>query len=163
MAEQIGIVIQTEPGGWARVLTDRKGACGGCHGGHGGGCRGCLTSAKFESRVTNPVGAKAGDIVRIALCSEALLKGVAIIYLLPVLALLIGAFAGTWIAGHMGWPASAGGVFGAFAGISAAAFLLIRVNRSKWARQRLTPTVLGVVSSEKPTHHSMSTGHAFCK
>ena len=155
MAEQIGIVIQTEPGGWARVLSDRKGACGGCHGDHGGGCRGCLTSAKFESRVTNPVGAKAGDVVRISLRTEDLFKGAAVLYVLPVIALLIGAFAGAWIAGHIGWSASVGGVFGAFAGISAAAVLLIRVNRSKWARQRLTPTVLGVVSSSSPTINSV--------
>ena len=30
MAEQIGIIVENEANGLARVLTDRKGACGGC-------------------------------------------------------------------------------------------------------------------------------------
>jgi len=162
MAEQIGIVIETEPGGWARVLTERKDACGGCHSGHGSGCRTCLTSAKFESRVINPVGAKPGDVVKIALRSEDLFKGAVILYILPILALIMGAFAGTWGARYVGGSEGIGGVFGALVGISAAVFFLIRLDRSKWVRQRLTPTVLGVLSSEGSHSNSVNVGHTCC-
>ena len=66
MVEQIGIVIRTEQGGWAKVQTDRKSACGDCHSGLGGGCHGCLAGANFISRISNPLGAKPGDVVQIA-------------------------------------------------------------------------------------------------
>ena len=51
MAEQIGIIVENEANGLARVLTDRRGACGGCHSGPSK-CHGCLsTSGKLESHV----------------------------------------------------------------------------------------------------------------
>ena len=62
MAENIGIVIKAEADNHAQVVVDRKGACGGCQP-TGGGCRSCLASAKIQSRVANPVNAKAGDLV----------------------------------------------------------------------------------------------------
>ena len=36
MAENIGIVIKTESGTYAQVVTDRKSACGGCQSTSGG-------------------------------------------------------------------------------------------------------------------------------
>ncbi|MEJ2639080.1 MAG: SoxR reducing system RseC family protein [Desulfosarcinaceae bacterium] len=162
MVEQIGIVIQTEPDGWASVQTDRKSACGGCHSGPGGGCHGCLAGGKFIGRVSNPVGAKPGDVVKIAMRSEDLFKGAVMLYLLPIVTLLIGAFTGNWAAGLIGWPQVAGSILGAFAGVGIAVFLLIRIDRSNWTRKRLTPAVLGVLSSEKPAAHSADVGHACC-
>ena len=49
---------------YAQVVTDRKGACAGCQSSPGG-CRSCLTGAKMESRVANPVGAEPGDLVKV--------------------------------------------------------------------------------------------------
>ena len=53
---------------YAQVVTDRKGACGGCQSSPGG-CRSCLTGAKMESRVANPVSAEPGDLVKVHLSS----------------------------------------------------------------------------------------------
>ena len=147
MAEQIGIIIGIEPDGRARVLTDRKGACGGCHSGHGG-CQSCLSGAKFESRVDNPLGAQTGDIVKISLSSKDFFKGAAILYLMPVVALLIGAFTGTWIGGRMGWSQSAAGVFGALAGIGLAAMFLIRADRKQASGRGLRPCIVEVLASD---------------
>jgi sigma-E factor negative regulatory protein RseC len=162
MAEQIGIVIRTEPDGWASVQTNRQSACGGCHSGPGGGCHGCLASAKFVSRVTNPVGAKPGDVVKITMRSEDLVKGAIILYVLPIVFLLIGAFAGNWAAGLIGWSQAAGSILGAFFGFGIAVFLLSWIDRSKWTKKRLTPSVLGVLSSEKSSKSSADVGHACC-
>jgi sigma-E factor negative regulatory protein RseC len=162
MVEQIGIVIRTEPGSWATVQTDRKSACGGCHSGPGGGCHGCLAGAKFISRVSNPGGAKPGDVVQIAMRSEDLFKGAVLLYVLPIVTLLIGAFTGNWAAGLIGWPQVAGSILGAFTGVGIAVFLLIRIDRSNWTRKRLTPTVLGVLASGKPAAPSAEVGHACC-
>ncbi|MEJ2638123.1 MAG: SoxR reducing system RseC family protein [Desulfosarcinaceae bacterium] len=162
MVEQIGIVIQTESDGWASVQTDRKGACGGCHSGPGGGCHGCLATTKHISRVSNPVGARPGDMVKIAMRSEDMFKGAIILYVLPIVTLLVGAFIGNWIAGLIGWPQTAGSIFGAVSGLAFAVLLLSRIDRSRWVRQRLTPTVLSVLASQKRAGHPGGGKHACC-
>ena len=148
MAEQIGIVTEIDPGGWARVLTDRKGACGGCHSDHGGGCRSCLAGAKFESRVTNPLGAKPGDVVKVSLRSRDFFKGAAMLYLFPVVALMVGALAGSWILERVGLQPTAGGILGALVGVCIAAFFLVRLDRSRIAKSSLIPSVVEVLSSD---------------
>jgi sigma-E factor negative regulatory protein RseC len=160
MAEQIGIVTEIDPGGWARVLTDRKGACGGCHTSHGGGCRSCLAGAKFESRVTNPLGAKPGDVVKVSLRSRDFFKGAAMLYLLPVVALLVGALAGAWMGELIGWAQTPGGILGAVIGIGLAALFLVRVDRSRIAKSSLIPAVVEVLSSEKPSSGPGTGNHA---
>jgi sigma-E factor negative regulatory protein RseC len=162
MAEQIGIVTEIDPGGWAHVLTDRKGACGGCHSDHGGGCRSCLAGAKFESRVTNPLGAKPGDVVKVSLRSRDFFKGAAMLYLFPVAALLVGAFTGPWALGLVGVAPTAGAIFGAIAGIGFAAFCLVRLDRSRIANSSLIPSVVEVLSSEKPSSPPGVNNHACC-
>jgi sigma-E factor negative regulatory protein RseC len=149
MAEQIGIVTEIDPGGWARVLTDRKGACGGCHSDQGGGCRSCLAGAKFESRVTNPLGAKPGDVVRVVLRSRDFFKGAAVLYLFPVAALLLGALTGSWVLGLVGLEPTAGAIFGALAGVGIAGLCLVRLDRSRIAKSSLIPAVVEVLSPEK--------------
>jgi sigma-E factor negative regulatory protein RseC len=161
MAEQIGIVTGIEPGGWAKVLTDRKGACGGCHS-IGGGCHGCLAGSKFESRVINAVGAQPGDLVKVSLSSKNFFKGAAMLYLFPIMALLAGAIAGTWAAGRIGWTETTGGVLGAIIGIGIAVVLLIRLDRSQLTRRYLTPTVVEVLSTDKLSPQTPAAKHACC-
>ena len=162
MAEQIGIVTGIDPGGWARVLTDRNGACGGCHSGHGGGCHTCLAGAKFESRATNTVGAQPGDLVKVSLDPKRYFQGAAMLYLLPVTALLIGALVGVWGSGHAGWSQTAGGILGAIMGISVTVLFLIRFDRSQSAVRSLTPTVVEILSSGKSAASPTKVKHACC-
>lgn len=48
----------------------------------------------MESRVANPVGARPGDLVELHLASGNFYTGAAILYLLPVVGVLLGAFLG---------------------------------------------------------------------
>ena len=96
MAEHLGIVVETISADEASVTVDRKDACGGCES-SASGCKTCLAGAKLEGRVTNRVGAKPGDLVKVHLASDNLFIGAAILYLLPVVALLCGAFVGAWL------------------------------------------------------------------
>jgi sigma-E factor negative regulatory protein RseC len=161
MAEQIGIIIGIEPDGRARVLTDRKGACGGCDSSHGG-CHSCLAGAKFESRVDNPLGAQQGDIVKISLCSKDFFEGAALLYLMPVVALLIGALAGAWIGDRFGWPQSTAGVLGAVAGIGLAVLFLIWADRSQAAGHGLRPRIVEVLGSASTSSQSAAVKPACC-
>ena len=162
MPERIGIITGIDPEGWARVISDRNGACGGCHSGHGG-CRSCLAGSKFESRATNTVGAQQGDLVKVRLNSSSFFKGAALLYLLPIAALMIGAFAGAWGAGPIGWQQTTGALLGAVAGIGIAVLVLIRLDRSQSARRSLTPSIVEILSgrSSSPAQ-APPTKHACC-
>lgn len=147
MAEHIGIVIKKESNRYVRVITDRKGACGGCHA-TAHGCRGCLTSSKMESRVANPLGAEPGDLVKVHLSSRGLFTGAAILYLLPVLGLLSGAFTGTWAAAAYGVAESFGSVGGAVAGLAMGFVGVIALDRSPRVRSRIMPTITAIVKTK---------------
>ena len=146
MAHQIGIVLSSEMGGWARVVTDRKGACGGCQS-SASACRSCLTSAKLESRVTNPIGARTGDVVKISLPSANLFKGAALLYLLPVATLFLGAIAGMWLGTELGWSEFTGPVLGTLAGIIIGFGAVVRMGRSRKMRHEMTPAITAIVDA----------------
>jgi sigma-E factor negative regulatory protein RseC len=145
MAEHIGIVIKTEPGNYAQVVADRKGACGGCQS-TPGGCRSCLASAKIESRVANPVNAETGDLVKIRLSSANLLTGAAILYLLPIVGILLGAFAGVLASTAFGLTEIIGSIGGAITGLIVGYTAVIALDRSPSIRRRIMPTITTIVA-----------------
>jgi len=144
MAEHIGIVVKKESNKYAQVVTDRKSACGGCQS-TPHGCRSCLTSVKMESRVANPLGAEPGDLVKIHLSSASLFTGAAILYLLPILGLLLGAFMGTWASAVYGLTELFGSIGGAAAGLCIGYAGVIVLDRSPRIRRRIMPTITAVL------------------
>ena len=147
MADRIGLVIGNENDGRARIIIDRKGACGGCHT-TGSGCRSCLSSAKMESLVLNPVGARSGDIVQVSLKSGNLLIGAALLYVLPVLALLGGALIGSAESSVAGWDGTSATVLGGGAGLAIGFGLVMGLDRCSWVRRRLAPRITAILVSE---------------
>lgn len=145
MAEQIGIIVDHDTNGMARVLTDRKGACGGCHSGPSK-CRSCLTtSGKLESSVFNPIDAGVGDMVRITLSPKELFKGAALMYLLPITTLILGAVGGLWWGDGSGWGDGAS-VIGGLVGLVLGFWAVTRLGRSPQLSRRMTPTITEVVA-----------------
>jgi len=145
MAEQIGIVIENEANGLARVVTDRKGACGGCHSGPSK-CRSCLTSAKLESHVFNPINAGVGDVVKISISPANLFKGAAIMYLLPIATLILGAVGGLWLGGTSGWG-DRGSVLGGLTGLVFGFWAVTRLGRSRRLSRQMTPIISEIVTA----------------
>jgi len=144
MAEHIGIVIKKESDRYAQVVTDRKGACGGCES-TPHGCRSCLSSAKMESRVANPLGAEPGDVVKISLSSTNLYTGAAILYLLPILGLALGAFTGVWTSTIFDFTEMFGSIGGAATGLGAGIAAVVVLDRSPRIRRRIMPTITAIL------------------
>ena len=145
MAEHIGMVIKKESGRYAQVVTDRKGACGGCQS-TPNGCRSCLASAKMESRVSDPLGAEPGDLVKVHLPSTSLFTGAAILYLLPILGLLLGAFMGVWASRAFGQTELFGSIGGAIAGLVVGYAAVMVFDRSPRMRRRIMPTITAILT-----------------
>ena len=146
MAERIGIVIKKESDRYAQVVTDRKGACGGCQS-TPHGCRSCLSNAKMESHVANPVGAEPGDLVKIHLSTENLYLGAAIFYLIPIIGLLMGAFIGAWASAAYGLTGAVAIIGSAAAGLAIGFAVVMVLDRSAGIRRRIMPTITDVLKS----------------
>ncbi len=146
MSTNIGIILDNGADGFARVKSNRSGACGGCDG-SSGHCHSCLASSQIISRVANPINARPGDTVRVELDSREVFKGAAVLYLLPVLTLMVGAFAGSGVGKYIGLSDSAGSVIFSLVGLLIGLFLVKAFDRSNWARRKLSPAITGVVSS----------------
>ena len=86
---QIATVEKILDAGFVEISVPRKSACGhDCE-----ECAGCgMTGAAIHARASDPVGVKPGDKVVVQSATKTLLGVVALVYLLPVVAFLLGYF-----------------------------------------------------------------------
>ena len=120
MLVETGIVDSIQ-GRIAQVRTQRKEACAtcsvkaGCHTLGGG-------SQEMLVEVDNPAGAKTGDRVEVVFRASSFLRASFLLYMVPVLGLLVGVFAGESLAPRWGLSPQAGSMWGALilAGVTGA-------------------------------------------
>ncbi len=134
--EQQVKVVRTDPDGTAQVLHIRQSACSGdCH-----KCSGCgAVQQKMIITAKNPIGARAGEIVKMETESAPVLTAAVMLYILPLIAFFAGC-----VAGQLLWqqPVVGGGI--AFAlGI----LLAIVYDRRVLRRKKITYTITGYVNS----------------
>jgi sigma-E factor negative regulatory protein RseC len=131
MLETRAVVVQVE-GQRAFVQASQSGGCGQCS---GKGCGTAKLSQLFCSQlrqfqVDNPINARVGDQVVVSVADGTVLRGIGLVYLLPLLLLAVGAALGNVAAPELdqrdGYAAA-----GAFVGL-ACGFVL-----SKWLAVRL--------------------------
>lgn len=96
MLETRAIIVQVE-GQYALVQADQANGCEQCN---GKGCGSGKLSRLFCSKprqfqVDNPINASVGDEVVISVAEGAVLRGVVLVYLLPLLLLVMGATLGS--------------------------------------------------------------------
>ena len=85
--EQIVRVKSVSADGRAQVLHVRQSACSGdCH-----KCSGCGAAQEgIVLTVDNPIGAKTGDLVTIEAATGPVLRGAAVLYMMPLLLFFLG-------------------------------------------------------------------------
>lgn len=94
MVEEEGIIVNVIDGR-AIVKAQRSGMCGSCS-----ASKSCHMEGEKDMMIEarNPVEAKVGQRVKIALASRSILYASIVIYLIPLMSLFIGALAGRWVA-----------------------------------------------------------------
>lgn len=148
MSYRIGIVRKTEPNGYAQVETERKTVCGECE--HQKMiCYGCLLHPKIVGRVANPVGAGKGDTVKVYLSSKKLFLAAGLFYLVPMLALLLGAFLGLSISGTFNLPESAATLGSAVAGFLLGILIVTLLGRTNLLTKLFQPVITTIISSNE--------------
>lgn len=128
MIDALGTITALD-GKYALVLMDESG-CGRCH--EQGGCGGnnlgkMFCSAPRTFRVLNPRNSVIGERVTIAIAEGVVRRSATLVYGLPLLALFVGALAGSALAGETG--AIVGSTIG----------LLFSWRLLRYAQQRMVP------------------------
>jgi len=110
MISEEGIVKEIK-GNKAIVKVERSSACRHCSA--RGSCGIDLDSQEVLIEVENRLHAKIGDKVELSVPSGSLLKMAALVYILPILSLLLGAYEGGKVALKLGLSSSTGSILGA--------------------------------------------------
>lgn len=115
MPHKTGLVVETSADGWAEVITDKLDACAQCVSSRS--CHSDCRSIRMVTRVRNNAGARAGDTVAVFISSSSVLKSAAILYLIPITFLMIGAGAGALLGQKFGLEESAATMLFALVGL----------------------------------------------
>ncbi len=123
MLETLARVVETRPGAAVVEILGRAG-CGQCASGKpcgSGILTGLLPSRARRFLVDDPIGARTGDEVVVAVDDGALLRGSVAVYAVSLAAVLLGALLGGWL---LPQSADAGAAAGAVLGLLGAPFLI---------------------------------------
>jgi sigma-E factor negative regulatory protein RseC len=147
MSDERGIVEKVEPG-YAWVKTKRSSACSSCGSRHH-----CLTQGgdQMVVKAQNTAQAKKGDEVELYLSTKTKLKGTAIVYLIPVFGIFVGAFSANPLSAAIGMNPSLGMALFTLTGLVSAGFLMRYLANRMDSKQALTPLVKRVVTSARST------------
>lgn len=161
MAEEQGLVTSTTEDGWAKVATERKDACGDCGTSHC--CVSFGSSSEMVIKALNRAGAKVGDLVCVSLSSRTVVRGAAIVYLIPLAGLLSGALIGGGLEQRL--PISETGAVAAFGFVGLFLGFVITALISRWmsARKRLTPVITRIIKPGVQPPESSTALDPVCK
>ena len=147
MSAERGTVEKVEAG-WAWVKTKRSSACSSC-----ASRSHCLTQGGDQMLVKaqNTARAKKGDEVELYLSTGTKLKGTAIVYLIPVFGLFVGAFSANPLSAAIGMNPSLGMAVFTLTGLVLSIFLMRYLANRMDSTKALTPLVKRVVFSARTT------------
>ena len=136
MLETRAIILQVE-GQYALVKANRANGCEQCQGkGCGAGKLSQLFCSKpRQFKVDNPINASIGDEVVISVAEGAVLRGIGLVYILPLLLLVMGAMLGSIGAESLGQRdayAVTGALFGLAGGFIMAKWIAVRQAGSRF-------------------------------
>lgn len=142
MTQEFG-TIETVDREWAWVKTQRKSACAHC--GHKDHCQMVEGEDRMLVKAKNAAAGREGDEVELYLSAKTQLKCVFMVYMVPVIGLIVGAFLGNGVSPHIGLGPNVGIFLFAAAGLVGAFMLTRRFANRMETKNALTPLVKRVV------------------
>ncbi len=126
----------------AMVRMQQRSACAACS--SKDGCR--VSSDKAVMiEVVNDLQAQVGDRVEISMGSASLLKVSFLVYFIPVLALIVGALAGDYLARPLHMQASLASILGAVIAMGITFYILKRLDRANKPEKGYQPCVTRIL------------------
>ena len=119
-------------GDWAKVEVTRSAMCDGCS--ESGSCISSMESGKKTvASARNPLGALAGDTVELSINEGVILRGTAVLYLVPVVFLLVFIAGSLLLNSLLGWHRSENAMAALAGGLGLAlSFPVIRMISTRW-------------------------------
>jgi sigma-E factor negative regulatory protein RseC len=145
MSEEQGMVVRLRDDGMADVMTEKGGGCESCGASHS--CHTFGTGNRMISRARNGIGARVGDQVALSLSSGIFVKSAAVVYLLPIVGLIVGAVVGASLRELTGLGERTGAVLFGFGGLGMGFLITIMVSRWTGIKGILTPEIAKVIRS----------------
>jgi len=140
-------VIEDVSGQRTLVRIKKSSACATCE--SRGNCE-VVSGKNMVVEVANDLGAGKGDHVELSVPSGAVLKLSLLVYILPVVALIAGAFAGGAFAGVLHVPLSLASVIGGFLVMGITFYALKRLDRSLRPRSEFHPRMTRILHRGGP-------------
>ena len=147
MIEEIGTVVELKSKLNAVVMCQKSSLCENCAtNGH------CALGDDDKTRlieVQNPLGATVGEQVRIATTTKSFLQSSFLLYIVPLIALVIGAIVGKLIGENLAVginPDLLSAVFGVFFMIGS--FVLLRVGTSALLQENYMPKIIEILRDD---------------
>jgi sigma-E factor negative regulatory protein RseC len=135
-------IIEKTMGKKAIVTVRQRSACASC--GSRGDCE--ISGNQAHIEVLNDINAKAGDQVEISIPEGTILKLSLLVYFLPIIGLLIGAFAGDAIAEKLQIEVTIPAILGGVVVMGATFFFLRRLDRSSDQSKKYQPRVKRIIT-----------------
>lgn len=115
MMTERGVVLSVD-GDRAKVQVTRSAMCAHCE--NQGTCNAMGSSPKAVVSAVNEAGAGEGDLVEVSMTEARVLKAAALVYLVPVFGLVLGAMLGDACGASLGLSPDAGAGLGSLLGIA---------------------------------------------
>ena len=139
-----GVVTQILPGGDAVVTAARVEACASCSAKSTCAAMGGSSKAT-EVRARNDIGARRGDRVAVALAGSAVVSAAGLLYFLPAVGLIGGAWAGHVLADARGISVNLGAGLGAVLALAACMVVIAVAGKRLGRRQQFVPRISRVL------------------
>ena len=122
----------------AQVRIHKSSACASCEARHA-----CHKEMLVD--VNNDLQAKVGDLVEISVSTRSFLRTVLLVYFLPVVALIFGAYAGDAWAGSLHLPPTLASVLGGGLAMAFSFVILRRIDRTAQCRSEFSPRMTRIL------------------
>jgi len=148
MIEEVGTVVELRGTHLAVVLCEKSSLCencptsGACHIGDDGRAR--------TVEAHNPIGAAVGDRVRVAVSTRTFLQSGFVLYIVPLLAMVLGAVIGTLTGDRLTTgisPDLLSAIFGVF--FLVGCFLVIRIGSRALPAEAFRPQITAILAGDE--------------
>jgi len=161
MAQEQGVVASIREDGWAKVVTERKDARGDCAALHC--CASFGSSSEMVIKALNRAGAGVGDLVSIALSSGTVVKGAAILYLIPLAGLMSGAVMGAGLSERLAISETGAVALLSLAGLILGFVITALISRRMSSGSRLNPVITRIIKPALKAPESSMAIDPVCK
>lgn len=143
MAQTNGYVLETDTNGLAKVTAERNRACGSCV--SIDYCGMARSASSEKTTAVNTANACPGDFVRLSISSGTLLRRMALLYLIPVAGLMIGAFSGSAMSGLLHMSQTGSSVLLGFTVFGIGLFFALFISRRLSEKKPIHPEITRII------------------